>query len=92
MLQQIVQKNKAQQSATPKNEWILSGTMTAADIKNNKIEIEEGDRKTTHSIVVSTGMIKNLLRFYLEEWGTIQLEKDAAGSFYLKNIQKTFSA
>lgn len=87
LLNQIIEKiNTPTQSKL--NVLTISGTLTVADIENNKIKIRENGKKRLRSITVETEMIKNVLRFYLGEWVTIQLDKDASGDFHLKNINR----
>ena len=78
---------KETQKVTDKNIFI-SGTLTSADVENKVIKIREGSKKDLRAISVSAEMIRQVIRFYLGELVRIQLNKDALGNYFLKNITK----
>ncbi|MGB1242099.1 MAG: hypothetical protein ACPG49_06240 [Chitinophagales bacterium] len=50
--------------------------------------LRQGGKKRLASISASSEMIKKVIRFYLGDWATIQLDKDGSGGVYLKSIDR----
>lgn len=67
---------------------VILGTLTSADVEQNNISIRESSSQQIRSIDVPLNMIKEVVRYYLGEFVTIQLDKDDSGVWLLKKISR----